>query len=193
MDQPIRRRPRRKKRNLNAKQLLIAGCVIGAVALVVAACLIFPGPGEEEGIAVPTVQGQAAVDMPALTVNGLHRDGETMVVDTSYMDVAFPYAFSDLIGVEAVNQEEMAALEFRAKIGGGDRKLYTVWFNNTQGQSVGTYDLQNGEAPVCVTVVFYDPPAELGGDDRVTFFATQETFNDVLASMKEDGNFSVQS
>lgn len=193
MEQPIRRRPRRrKKKTPNAKQLLIAGCVIGAVALIIAACIVFSNPGGDgEDSVVPTAHDRSP--LTELTVNGLSRDGEMMVVDTSWMDVAFPYAFSDLIQVEAINQEKMAGLEFRAKINGANRKIYTIWFNSTEGQSVGTYDLNDGEAPVTVTVSFYDPDTELEGDDRVTFYATQETFNDVLASMKNDGDFSVNT
>lgn len=197
MEQPIQRNPRRRPRKqsfiekiqekiktLNSKQLLIAGCVVGAVALIVAACIFFFGGNGAE----PTDPERTQIR--ELTVGSMERDAETMVVQTSYMPVEFPYAFSDLIQVQAVNQDKQAALEFSARIDGADRTLYTVWFNAEVGQRVGSFDLQDGEKPVQVTVVFYEPDAELQGDHRITYYATQETVNDVLTSMEKDEHFS---
>ena len=97
MEQPIRR-PRRKKKTINAKQLLItAGCVIGAAALIIAACLIFGGADKPEG------GHKDRTAMPELTLGEATRKEQSWVVETSYMDMAFPYAFSDLIYVTAVN------------------------------------------------------------------------------------------
>lgn len=184
MEQPIRRRRRRKK-TPNSKQLLIAGCVIGAVALIVAACVFLGfwlGGGDD-----PAQPPRGA--LKELTVQELVREQETMVVHTSYLDVAFPYAFSDLISVEAVNQETATALTFTVTINKETYKLYTLWFNGEAGQTVGSLDLEDGYEPVRVSVAFYDPAGGLQGDDRKTFSVTQETVNDVLNSMKEDGHF----
>lgn len=188
MEQPVRRRPRKRKIS-KTNRLLIAGCVIGAVALIVAACIIFGGGKNEEAVQ-PANPDRSA--MPELTVGDVTRDGERMVVDTSYMDVAYPYAFSDLISVEAVNQDKITGLEFTAKIDGSSRALYTIWFNSTQGQTAGTFDPQDGEGAVVVTVEFFSPEEALQGDHLVTFYATQETINDVLDSMKLDKNFTAK-
>lgn len=200
MEQPIQRNPRRRPRKqsfiekiqqkiktLNSKQLLIAGCVVGAVALIVAACIFLLG-GDSPAAADPE-----RTQIKELTVGSMERDAETMVVQTSYMPVEFPYAFSDLIQVQAVNQDKQAALEFSARIDGKDRKIYTIWFNADVGDYVGWFDLQDGEKPVQVTVVFYEPDAELQGDHRITYYATQETVNDVLTSMEKDENFLKQT
>lgn len=188
MEQPVRRRRRRKKKTLNANLILIAGCVIGAVALIVAACILFGSLGGDDA-SVQSANPERK-PLPELTVGEITRDAERMVVDTSYMDLAFPYAFSDLITVQAVNQEKVTGLIFRAKIAGEDRDIYTIWFNGAEGQDIGTYDPKDGDVPVVVRVVFAEPVADWKNDDRVTFFATQETFNDVLAAMKGDERFT---
>lgn len=184
MEQPIRRKTRRKKKTINAKQLLIsAGCVIGAVALIIAACLIFGGKEKEE-------EPVSRIAMPALTVGEASRKGQSWVVETSYLDVALPYAFSDYIYVTAANEGTITALDFYVRTANMDEKLYTISFNASQGELVGHYDPKDGMGAVPVTVAFYPVPAGLSEDDRGTFFATQETFNDALTSMKEDPAFS---
>lgn len=184
MEQPIRRKPRRRRtKTLDRKQLLIVGCVIGAVALIIAALIfLLSGSGGEK---VETPRGP----LKPLTIGQLTRDGESMVVENSYLEVRFAYAFSDLIRVEAVNQETKTAMEFSARIAGEDRKIYCIWFNSQDGQTVGTLDLQDGEAPVRVSAVFYQPDAQLSEEDRKTFAATQETVNDVIAAMRENMYF----
>lgn len=185
MDIPKRRR--KKKKTPNRKQLLIAGCVIGAVALIVAAC-IFLGMGgkDEDG---PIAYDPDRGPLKELTVGELTRQGEMMVGQTSYLNFEFPYAFSDLIGVDAINQGNQTALAFFARIDGKERPLYTIWFNGNEGEGAGTLDLRDGEKPVLVTVVFYKPGTELSEDAQTTYYATQETVNDVLASMQKDNNF----
>lgn len=168
----------------NKKQLLIAGCVIGVVALIVAAC-VFLGKDKE-----PAVYNPERGPLKELTAGSPERQGEMMVVDTSYGEVKFPYAFSDLIGVEALNQGNQAALMFTARINGQDEDLYTIWFNGSDGVTAGSMDLKDGEAPVTVTLVIYNPGSNLSGDDLTTFYATQETVNDVLSSLVETGHYT---
>ena len=185
MDIP-KRRPR-KKNKLNKKQFMIAGCVIGAVALIVAACFLFSDKSEQNDGAV--VYDPNRGPLKELTVGELTRQGEITVGKTSYLEFEYPYAFSDLIGVTAINDDHQTALAFYAKLDGLDRPLYTIWFNGSKGQNVGAFDLQDGEKPVLVTVVFHKPAEELNQDWRTTFYATQETVNDVLVSIQKDPHF----
>lgn len=185
-DQPERRpvrRPRKKKKD--NKILWIAAAV--AVVVLIAVIWLLAGSGDE----LPQGYDPDRGPLRELTVNAQTRDAERLVIDTSYMQLEYPYAFSDLIQVEALNQGNQTGLAFTAKIAGADRKLYTLWFNGRDGEKVGAYDLRDGEKPVIVTLTFYTPAAELQGDDRITFFATQETVNDVMAAMKRDSHFTV--
>ena len=180
--QPVRRN-RRKQRRLNGKLIVIAVAVVAV--LVGAVCLLWPR-GEDSSVAYDPNRGP----LKELTVGEENRRGETMVVDTSYLPVEFPYAFSDLIRIHPINQDHQTALSFCALIAGEEQELFTIWFNGKDGQMVGTFDLKDGKKPVPVTLVFYSPDASLQGDDRVTFFATQETVNDVLNAMKLQDGFT---
>lgn len=173
-----------KGKTPNKKRMLIAGCVIGVVALIIAACFFL---GEDEK---PVVYDPERGPLKELTISSPARQGETMVVDTSYGEVKFPYAFSDLIGVEALNQGNQTGLTFTCRIGGRTEELYTIWFNGSEGATAGSMDLQDGEAPVTVTLMFYNPSLDVTGDDLTTFYATQETVNDVLSSLEEGGHFT---
>ena len=186
LEKPIRRKPKKQEKTINGqKVLIIAGCVIGAVALIIAACFLFGDKPQKEE---PGASDR--ISMPELTVGEVVRREQSMVVQTSYLDVAYPYAFSDLIYVVAVNEDTATALEFRVKTSSMDEKLYTVWFNGTTGEQVGSFNLKDSGKKVPVMVVFYGLPAGLSEDDQGTFKATQETFNDVLASLAEDPSFS---
>lgn len=188
MSQPQRRRPaqrRRKKQNT----MLIWVAVAAAVVLIGLVCLLLIPKGEQK----PVAYDPNRAPLKPLTVGEYTRNGETLVVDTSYMDVEFPYAFSDLIRVEAVGQGNQTGLAFSATIAGESRELYTLWFNGKDGQTVGIFDPEDGAGAVVVTLVFYNVDAQLQDDDRTTFFATQETVNDVLASMKKHNKFTAES
>lgn len=189
MEKPIRREPRKNKKSLNAKQLtFLAGCVIGAAALICVACFLLfsPKPEDEPDLPAQTTQAtEPEKPLGALSIEDIYRQGSSMLVKTSYLDLEFPYAFSDVIFVEAVNENGVAALKFSTKTATMDEPLYTIWFGGTVGEAIGTYA---GKFPV--TVEFFSLPKNLSEDDQGTFKATQETFNDVLQSMHENENFA---
>lgn len=185
-EQARNRSARKKAKQRNKKLICVAAVAAVVLAVLVAVVFLLPGKGDE----LPRAHDPERGPLKELTVQSQERQGETMVVDTSYLPVEYPYAFSDLIQVEAINQGNQTALAFYAMIAGESRELYTLWFNGKDGQTVGAFDLQDGEKPVVVTLAFYNPDAELEGDDRITFFATQETINDVLSAMKQDKNFT---
>lgn len=184
-NQPRRRSSRKKVNKIDRKVIWIAAAA--AVVVIAAICLIvgLSGKGDDGPVAYDPDRGP----LKELTVGELTRQGETMVGKTSYLAFEYPYAFSDLIGVTAINDDHQTALAFYAKIDGLDRPLYTIWFNGSEGQTAGTLDLQDGQKPVLVTVVFHKPAQELSQDGRTTFFATQETVNDVLVSIQKDQHF----
>jgi hypothetical protein len=65
-----------------------------------------------------------------------------------------------------------------------DEKIYTIWFGGNTGETIGIFDEKQ-----TVKVEFARLPDYLNEDDRGTFKATQETFNDVLQSMYKSGKF----
>ena len=186
MERPIRRKTNIKKKNLNAKQLtFLAGCVIGAAALIVVACFLIFSPKAKEDSDFKNVETTApAINLGELTIVDMYRQGSSMLVKTSYLDVEFPYAFSDVITVEAVSKDGVPGLEFRVKTKSMDERLYTIWFGGTAGKSVGTY---LGQVKVMGEVCRI--PNYLGKDEQFDCKSAQDTYNDVLQSMYKSGKF----
>lgn len=122
-----------------------------------------------------------------LSIMSITENGEWRVLDTTYGKLRYPFAFSDIIEVEAFNEGALSELRFYAKIEGKKMLNYTIHFNDNEGIACGTLKLKD-EIPV--SVVFEDAPEGLKEDWLSTFYAVQETFNDVLKSMEENKKFS---
>lgn len=173
-------------------KLLLAVCCVIILGLIIAVVCILGGQGRNEPPAGETqgTQGATQSEMKKLTVHSTEEQGDTVLVDTSYGLLKYPYAFSDLIRIEAVNYQDLAALEFTADINKTAVKLFTVWFNGTEGIPVGTLKLEGEEEPVSVTVVFFEMEEGLDEDGRTTFNALQEVFNDIAVSLAENEGFT---
>lgn len=143
-------------------------------------------PGTTEGTMAPTVAEEVS-NVKELLVESVTERDDAMLVVTTYGTVKYPYAFSDLMTVEAETFKDYAVLEFGATIDGTVHKLYSLIFNGEEGFPVGTL-LVDGETYV-VTALFHDVSG-IGDDDMVTFYATQETFNDVVNSLSENQGFT---
>ena len=60
--------------------------------------------------------GMIHSEVKELLVQSVTEDGDTVLVETTYGTVRYPYAFSDILIVEAENFENYAVLEFGATI-----------------------------------------------------------------------------
>lgn len=129
-------------------------------------------------------------DFPELQILSTTEDNSWVTVETTYGTFRYPFAFSDLITVKADSNDASASLQFTADVDGEMTVIYTIYYNEENGHPCGTLKLAEDEDPVTVSVVFAELPADMPEASKPTFFATQETFNDVLTSMKEDSRFS---
>lgn len=178
------------------RKILTAVCgVLGVVLAVLIVMLIGMNrdtapeeqiPGTTAG-SVPTTTAAAEPKMKELLVESVTEEGAAVFVKTTYGMVQYPYAFSDLISVEAATFEDYAVLDFCATLEDTAVKLYTLMFNTGEGIPVGTL-LVDGETFV-VTAQFHDAIG-IGNDSMVTFYAVQETFNDVVNSLSENEGFT---
>lgn len=198
-----------KKKTEKTKKLplwIVIVCAAAAVAIVVAAAFFLGGekPGEKPEETLPTSptqqteQTQATEEVPEqtqapsmklLTVESTQQQGQTVVVTTSYCVVQYPFAFSDLIVITAVNQEDMAELNFGARLNGAEYPLFTVSFGG-EGIPLGTLTLEGALPQVPVSVQIHEIDPNLDEEYTSSFFAAQEIINDVLASLAENGNFT---
>lgn len=171
-------------RNLwSPRKLLVLSCVLLAVALAILAVSLGIMMGQESAPG-----GQAGQQIGKLVIESVEEQGDQMVVSTSYCQVKYPYAFSDLIQVEAVNEEKGAALVFFSVIEGVRTDLYTISFGGTADIQLGT--LKVGADTVAVRAQICKADEKLDQELQYVFVAAQETFNDVVASLSENSSFT---
>lgn len=176
-----------QSKNINNKPLVALCCVLAAAIVVVGVWIgvLLCGGTEPGDIPDQTFPGEA---LKELTVNAVLEQENQVRVQTSYGTVCFPFAFSDVIQVEAKNLGSAAALCFYAKIDGDTHKLLTLWFNRDEHIPIGSLLVDGKE--VSVTAELFDVPFGLDQGERNTFLAAQECFNDIVVSLYEIEGFT---
>lgn len=137
---------------------------------------------------MPTAE-PTPVPFYGLSVEEITEEGDMVALSTTYGELRYPFAFSDLIRVEAENTQSSAALKFFAEISGAEYPLFTLSFHGEEGAVIGSMPIPDAGEPVPVCVEIYGLEAELDESDQITFYAVQETVNDVLASLMEIEGF----
>ncbi len=132
---------------------------------------------------------QTNEERPEIVLFSTQEQDDAVIVQTSYGDLRYPYAYSDLIRVSANNTDGVRALEFYARLPSGTYSIYTICFYSAEGISIGTLQLPSDAQPEPVGVVFHEAPASLGEDDLRSFYAAQDTFTDVWLSFAENEAF----
>ena len=181
--------------NVQPLYIVIALAVI-LVALIVALLLLSkkgdnggsaskPTAGTSTSTTTPINNGPQS--LPELVVNSVGEQGEWVVVSTSYCSFRYPTAYSDLIYMEAKMLDGYAVVEFTTYIDGEQYPLYTLLFNGDEGIPLGT--LRVGSVRCQVTAVIHKIDAAIPEGWVTTFYAAQETFNDVVFSLEENDGF----
>lgn len=128
--------------------------------------------------------------LPELKIESVSESGSWVIVETTYGEVRYPYAFSEVMSVNAISNDNSAQLQFATKIESTDVVVYTIYYNEEIGSKLGEFDLGGETGKVSVSVLFESASSSIPEDWLTTFYATQETFNDVLGSMCEDVRFT---
>lgn len=175
---------------------------VSALLAVVMICGLISGCGkkaeEPTTQSAETTQAVTETTQPAttapvygvLTVEAVEEQGDMMVVVTSFGQVKYPYAFADMVQVKAQNNENVAALEFSAVISGEEYPVFTLWFGSDAGIALGTLAIEGEAEPRAVSAEFATADAAALGEKANAFFAVQECFNDVAASLQENSGFT---
>lgn len=127
---------------------------------------------------------------PELEIYTTTEDDGWVIVSTSYGDFRYPYAFSDIMSVKAVNQEDSSQLGFFFQIEDIEEMIYTIHYNNEIGVSLGNLTLKNYSESIPVFVEFGQPSEIIQKDFLDSFYATRDTFNDVVTFMCENESFT---
>lgn len=116
--------------------------------------------------------------------------GSKIEVDTTLGKISYSSAFTDAIVVKAEGDNESARINFYANLSIGETPIYSIIFGREEATAFGKINIDGSDTPILVQVAFYEAPTNMIKDDKATFNATQETFNDVVASLKNDARFS---
>lgn len=178
--------------------IIVVLTLVVIIGVVIGISVFHGSQGGPEGEQNQTDQGnteqnnteQDQIDLPELQIISTAEVEDLVVVESTYGTFHYPFAFSDIIGVKTINQETSSKLQFFARIDGEEVVIYTIHYNDAVGDRCGTLRLEDN-AEVEVFVEFTDAPTSLSSGWLTTFYATQETFNDVLFSMSDDGQFVI--
>lgn len=190
-----------------SKGILIGG--IAAVAVIALALILFlpgktpdvqetlPQEAQEQTLQTQPASGEDNATVPEqtessrleLTVESVEQEEQTMVITTSYCVLKYPFAFSDLIRVTAVEQDGLPALLFHAYLNGAEYPIFSIVFDGAEGIPVGTLELSDGTT-VSVTAQLYEADGSLAQEMLGSFYAAQENFNDIISSLNDAEGFT---
>ena len=137
--------------------------------------------GEEAGVPTdPAGQG--------LILESVAQEEDRMVVTTSYGRLYFPFAFSDVIRVCTAEQTEPETLLFSAYLEETEYPLFSIVFGSAEGIPVGTLTPEDGTA-LSVTAHIFSADEGMEPGMQQTFYAAQESVNDVIGSLADIEGF----
>ena len=131
------------------------------------------------------------VNIKELEIISESESGEWITVETTYDSFKFryPVSLAEIIDIKAINEDNYSALQFSAVVDRSELPAYTIYFNKADGVPRGTFKLDSG-SEITVSVEFEDSKNIDNADMLPAFNAVQETFNDVIVSMREDSRFT---
>ena len=183
-----------KKKNSKLELNIVLGgcCAMMAIAIIImgikVAKLSKQSASVEKSETENHEQQLEPTTQPELIVNSMQEQGDTVVVETSYVNVKYSAEFADVINVSVVKKNNCFGLAFVFESDDVRAPLYTIMFNADEGNVVGTLKLNNQTNNVNVSAILYEP-MDLNEVYQTTFYAAQETFNDVIVSLEENENY----
>jgi len=121
---------------------------------------------------------------PELTVTEISEEGDRVVVTTSFVTFSYPFAFSDLLGVTVEENRLVFVANQEQPV-----PVYTIRFDDKGMIALGSLYLPQTKETLSVTAELMPLPEGMA-DNQNSFFAIQETFNDVIASLEENAQFT---
>ena len=109
---------------------------------------------------------------------------------TIYGSFSYPTEFAKDVVVEASTKGGIPTITFSLDQSELEATLFTIRYGGREGIPFGTYQASADVEPITVYVSFSEAPENFSAEDRRTFEMAQEIFNDVIASMEENSEFS---
>lgn len=184
MDRTSGKRAKQQKRGSKSLLILILTAIL-AVLIVVA--LLIPKSTPDHPTGTNSTTGLSA-QMEQMVIHSIEEQGELVRINTSYGTVSYPFAYSDLITVDPVTETGRVGLAFQVNLNGNLVPIYTLWIHGDAGVICGLLDINGVTYPV--RMEFMSVPENLDQGHLLTFYAAQETVNDVITSLKDNPNYS---
>lgn len=182
MDIPVRRR--RKKTDPKLYILIGICSVLLVVLIIVAICRTANQGGDQGG----RPSGNEA--LPALEITEINDREEPVIIHTSYADLEFPFAFSDLFHVRAVDGKDIKTLEFYTILDGAEYGLFDVIFGGTEGIRLGDLKVPGQSTTLPVFAVVHEAGQTLSGPQMTTYLAVRDCFHDVVVSLDKNEGYT---
>ena len=180
-------------KNTTKRILVLAALLTAAVSVMLTASSCSKDEIEEQTQDTEQVESAAPEKeiFPELEILNTTDTKDGVVVETTYGTFRYPYAFSDIVSVNAVNGEESAQLQVSVIMEDSSFVVYTIHYNEEIGSVCGKLKLDGYEDEIDVSVEFEEASDAVPEDWLTTVYAVQETFNDVINSMSEDSRFTL--
>ena len=180
-------------KNTTKRILVLAALLTAAVSVMLTASSYSKDEIEEQTQDTEQVESAAPEKeiFPELEILNTTDTKDGVVVETTYGTFRYPYAFSDIVSVNAVNGEESAQLQVSVIMEDSSFVVYTIHYNEEIGSVCGKLKLDGYEDEIDVSVEFEEASDAVPEDWLTTVYAVQETFNDVINSMSEDSRFTL--
>lgn len=175
-------------KNKKFRIIVLAFCVV--LVLMTVACSSDEAFEDISGSAAAS--GVEDTGLPELKIISSTEGKEWVVVDTTYGTFRYSVAFADIMSVETVNQNNAAQLKFFAQIDGSNVLIYTIHYNANIGTPCGRLSLDDNHKDIPVFVEFEHISGSIHADWLSTYYAVEETFNDVIGSMSENSGFNAE-
>lgn len=163
--------------------LMLLVCAVLVVLSVVLTSVVTSKNASIENVSEKIVQEETNLKILSVIENN-----ESISVETTYGSFNYPRAFMDVISVDTDVASGDECLKFMAQIDGDSIDVYTIYYNSSKGVLCG-YQILPDDREVNVSVVFEEVPENISDEWKTTFYAAQETFNDVIVSMSQDSRF----
>lgn len=182
MDIPVRKR----RKQTDPKLFILIGiCSVLLVALLIVAV---SRSGNQTGNQDSHPDGDGA--LPALEVLEINSDNDPAVIRTSYVDLEFSYAFSDLLQVRAVDGKDVKSLYFYTVLDGAEYGVFYVIFGGTEGIRLGDLKVPNHSTTLPVFAQVLESGDTLTGEMLITYQAVRDCFNDVVVSLSKNEGYT---
>lgn len=153
-----------------------------------------PSAEEQETIVQtePEAEPEAAQKVE-LVVESTEEKEDSIIVTTSFCQLRYPFAFADLIQIKEQNDASVSSLEFSVLIKNEMYPIFAVRFGEGEGIPLGSILVPGETEDRPVYAELYVPDEVALGENANTYYAAQETFNDIVEALSENPNFeSVQ-